>query len=145
MPIGLPERIIGPGRGPEQAIRPLLGERQSSVFSIPARAAVEAVDPWPSGMAALRTGHAEASRIARAFSDPPRGVSFQGFNLFPKIRALDRALRAREADRARIFETHPEAIFATLRGSPCWSRKRSRARSIHRHDRTTRPSDPRRT
>ena len=44
MPIGLPDRIAGSGRGPEQLVRPLLGERQSSVFSIPARAAVEATE-----------------------------------------------------------------------------------------------------
>ena len=35
MPIGLPDRIDGPGRPAEQAVRPLLGQRQSSVFSIP--------------------------------------------------------------------------------------------------------------
>jgi predicted RNase H-like nuclease len=44
MPIGLPERIGANGRGPEQAVRPLLGERQSSVFSVPSRRAVFAED-----------------------------------------------------------------------------------------------------
>ena len=39
MPIGLPDRVQGSGRGPEQAVRVLLGDRQSSVFSIPARRA----------------------------------------------------------------------------------------------------------
>jgi predicted RNase H-like nuclease len=33
MPIGLPDRTQGSGRLPEQLIRPLLGQRQSSVFS----------------------------------------------------------------------------------------------------------------
>jgi predicted RNase H-like nuclease len=42
MPIGLPETIGPGGRGPERLVRPLLGERQSSVFSIPSRAAVYA-------------------------------------------------------------------------------------------------------
>ena len=42
MPIGLPDSIEGPGRPPEQTVRHLLGARQSSVFSIPVRAAVEA-------------------------------------------------------------------------------------------------------
>jgi predicted RNase H-like nuclease len=60
MPIGLPDRIRGAGRGPEQAIRPLLGPRQSSVFSIPARAAVEAET------------YGEACARALETSDPPK-------------------------------------------------------------------------
>ena len=44
MPIGLPERICGTGRACEMAVRPLLGQRQSSVFSTPSRAAVMAAD-----------------------------------------------------------------------------------------------------
>src|SRR5215212_4727210 len=54
MPIGLPERTQGSGRLPEQLIRPLLGGRQSSVFAIPSRRAVEATD------------YAEACTIAAA-------------------------------------------------------------------------------
>ena len=70
MPIGLPDRVQGSGRGPEQAVRALLGDRQSSVFSIPARRAVEASD------------YREACALALAASDPPRKVSKQGFHLF---------------------------------------------------------------
>ncbi len=83
MPIGLPDMILGSGRAPEKQVRPLLGQRQSSVFSIPARAAVEADD------------YREACRLAMLASDPPRKVAKQGFNLFPKIRELDLFLRAR--------------------------------------------------
>src|SRR5215470_15562064 len=35
MPIGLPEHVGPSGRGPERAVRPLLGGRQSSVFAVP--------------------------------------------------------------------------------------------------------------
>jgi predicted RNase H-like nuclease len=35
MPIGLPERSGPGGRAAENAVRPLLGARQSSVFSVP--------------------------------------------------------------------------------------------------------------
>src|ERR1700730_3465707 len=42
MPIGLPARIGPGGRGPERVVRPLLGERQSSVFPVPSRAAIYA-------------------------------------------------------------------------------------------------------
>jgi len=106
MPIGLPDQIEGSGRGPEQAVRALLGQRQSSVFSIPARAAVQAED------------YRAACAIALATSNPPRKVSKQGFHLFPKIREIDAALRTEPGWRNRIFETHPELAFATMRGAP---------------------------
>src|SRR5262245_22087253 len=44
IPIGLPERAGQGGRAAENAVRPLLGARQSSVFSVPSRAAVGAQD-----------------------------------------------------------------------------------------------------
>lgn len=104
MPIGLPDAIDGSGRGPEQLVRPLLGQRQSSVFSIPARAAVEALD------------YGEACRLALATSQPPRKVSQQGYHLFPRIREIDSLLRAQPGLRDHIFEVHPELAFATMRG-----------------------------
>lgn len=104
MPIGLPERTQGSGRRPEQLIRPLLGQRQSSVFAIPSRAAVEAAD------------YGEACRIAAITSEPSRKVSKQGFMLFPKIRAVDALLRAREDARQRLFEVHPELAFWSMNG-----------------------------
>ena len=100
MPIGLPDRITGSGRGPEQAIRPLLGQRQSSVFSIPARSAVEAQD------------YREACDAALATSDPPRKVSRQAFGLFHKILEID-AVMSPELE-CRVFEVHPELAFWRL-------------------------------
>ena len=102
MPIGLPERTQGSGRLPEQLIRPLLGQRQSSVFAIPARRAVEAED------------YNEACAIAAATSEPPRKVSRQGFAIFPKIREIDALLRARPNLMTRIYEVHPELAFWAL-------------------------------
>jgi predicted RNase H-like nuclease len=106
MPIGLPDAIRGPGRPAEQAVRPLLGARQSSVFSIPVRAAVEAPD------------YRAACAAALAGSDPPRKVSKQGFNIFPRIREVDHALRAEPDLAARVIETHPEVIFRRIAGAP---------------------------
>ncbi len=104
MPIGLAERTEGPGRAPEQAVRPLLGGRQSSVFSMPSRAAVFAGD------------YGEACAIARATSDPPRAVSIQGFHLFPKIREIDALLRERRDLIERVYEVHPEVAFWSMNG-----------------------------
>ncbi|MFA6964743.1 serine/threonine dehydratase [Bosea sp. (in: a-proteobacteria)] len=114
MPIGLPDRIDGSGRGPEQLVRPLLGQRQSSVFSIPARPAVEALD------------YREACRLALATSQPPRKVSKQGFHLFPRIREIDQMLRADPALRDGVFEVHPELAFATMHGEPLTHPKKIR-------------------
>lgn len=102
IPVGLPDRIAGPGRPAEQAVRPLLGPRQSSVFSMPSRSAVFAPD-W-----------AEACRRAIATSDPPRKVSRQAFALFAKVREVDALLT--RANQERVFETHAELAFWRLNG-----------------------------
>jgi predicted RNase H-like nuclease len=102
MPIGLPDRIEGSGRAAEMAIRPLLGPRQSSVFSMPSRAAVMCHD------------YDEACRVALANSSPPRRVVRQGFALFPKIRELDQFMTAELSE--QVIETHPEVAFRELNG-----------------------------
>lgn len=107
MPIGLPERAGPGGRGPERCVRPLLGERQSSVFSVPARAAVFCEDYGAACAAALAT------------SDPPRKVSRQAFHLFPKIREIDTVMTP--ALEARVFEVHPELAFWRLNGERAMS------------------------
>ena len=104
MPIGLPDHIGPDGRGPERAIRPLLGARQSSVFSVPPRAAIFAADFGAACAAAL------------AASEPPRKVSKQLFMIAPKIREVDEFLRAHPAFAGRVFEVHPEFAFWRLNG-----------------------------
>lgn len=116
MPIGLPDFTPAGGRGPERLVRRLLGERQSSVFSIPSRAAIHA-EPGPfASVEDWYAAHRRASAVARETSDPPRGVSIQAFGIFSKIREIDRLLIARPELRARIFESHPEAAFWKLNG-----------------------------
>jgi predicted RNase H-like nuclease len=104
MPIGLPERTGIGGRAAENAVRPLLGARQSSVFSVPSRAAIDASDYAASCTAALAT------------SDPPRKVSKQLFNIAPKIREVDALLRTDRMLVSRLFEVHPELAFWRLNG-----------------------------
>jgi len=105
MPIGLPERVGIGGRAGENSVRPLLGARQSSVFSVPSRAAIYAAD------------YGEACRIAAATSDPPRKVSKQLFNIAAKIREVDECLRGNAGASARVFEVHPELAFWRLNGN----------------------------
>ncbi len=104
IPIGLPERAGRGGRAAENAVRPLIGARQSSVFSVPSRAAAMAQD------------YRAACRIALATSEPPRMVSKQLYMLAPKIREVDTCLRADETTAARVFEVHPELAFWRLNG-----------------------------
>ncbi len=116
MPIGLPELISGGGRSPEKLVRPTLGARQSSVFAMPARAVVEMGERMTG-----RTGddyplHREASALAKTLSEPPKGVSIQGFYLFPKILEIDALLRADPALCTHVKESHPEVAFTVLNG-----------------------------
>jgi predicted RNase H-like nuclease len=104
MPIGLPEKIGPEGRGPEKALRPRLGARQSSVFSVPSRAAVYAED------------YGQANRLSLMTSEPPRKISKQCFFLFPKMREIDGLLRAKAAWAERVHECHPEGAFMAMNG-----------------------------
>lgn len=104
IPIGLPERAGHGGRAAENAVRPLLGARQSSVFSVPSRAAL------------MADNYRDACTIAFATSDPPRKISKQLFNIAPKIREVDDVLRYRAGLPSRCFEVHPELAFWRLNG-----------------------------
>lgn len=104
MPIGLPERTGLGGRTAENCVRPLLGARQSSVFSVPSRAAIYAGD------------YVAACAIAAATSDPPRKVSKQLFNIAHKIREVDEVMRTAPEAPGRVFEVHPEVAFWRLNG-----------------------------
>ena len=106
MPIGLPEKG---GRSAERAARTHLGERQSSVFSIPPRAAVYARD------------YRESCSLSLERTDPPRKVSRQAFGLFPKICEIDELLRADAGLATRIIESHPELAFTALNGMKAMS------------------------
>jgi predicted RNase H-like nuclease len=104
IPIGLPQRVGHGGRAAENAIRPLLGARHSSVFSVPSRAAMAAED------------YRQACAIALATSQPPRKISKQLFMIAPKIREVDACLLADRTAAARVFEVHPELAFWRLNG-----------------------------
>jgi predicted RNase H-like nuclease len=116
MPIGLPERTGHGGRGPEALVRRFLGARQSSVFSIPSRAAVYAVEEEFTSIERWYEAHRLASAVARATSEPPRAISIQAFGIFSRIRELDALLRARPGLLGRIVESHPETAFWRLAG-----------------------------
>lgn len=99
MPIGFPPLS---GREAEREVRAKLGERQSSVFSVPSRAAVMCHD------------YREACAANLAHSDPPKKVAKQIFHIFPKMREIDAALTP--TLQSRVFEVHPELAFWAMNG-----------------------------
>jgi predicted RNase H-like nuclease len=102
MPIGIPDMAIRGGRGCDTALRSVLGGRQSSVFTVPARAALAEID------------YVRACETALTHSDPPRKVSKQCFHLFPRIREVD-AVMTPELQ-GRVVECHPEGAFWAMNG-----------------------------
>lgn len=99
MPIGFPQLS---GRVSEHEVRAKLGARQSSVFSVPARAAVMCAD------------YREACAANLAHSDPPKKVAKQIFHIFPKMREIDALMTP--ALQRRVFEVHPELAFWAMNG-----------------------------
>lgn len=102
MPIGLPDATSTGGRDADIGARKNLGARQSAVFAVPSRAAV------------MQHDYTQACEAALATSEPPRKVSKQCFNLFPKIREIDALMTP--GVQARVRETHPELAFWALNG-----------------------------
>ena len=99
MPIGFPPLS---GRTAEGEVRAKLGARQSSVFSVPSRAAVSCTD------------YREACAANLAHSEPPKKVAKQIFHIFPKMREIDALMTP--ALQARVFEVHPELAFWAMNG-----------------------------
>ena len=114
IPIGLPRKSELRGRGPERIVRPLIGERKSSVFRIPSRSAVYAsVDTaFPDD----KERYVRACKIARETSPDQKAFAKQGFYICPKIVEVDQFLRKRSELIDRIFETHPEVAFWRMKG-----------------------------
>lgn len=119
MPIGLPDRVGVGGRGPENELRAQLGERRSSVFSIPARDAIFA-DTFEA-----------ACQVALHNSEPPRKISIQAYNLFPKIRELDELLREDPGLAYIVRESHPEGAFMVMNGRQPLSEPKKVKSAIH--------------
>ncbi|ROO29872.1 NUDIX hydrolase [Salinisphaera orenii MK-B5] len=101
MPIGLP--VCGSRDCDRVAREQLGGPRRASVFDTPTRAAVHGA-----------ASQAEATRINRAHGGA--GVSAQAYNLFDKLREVDRLLHDDPRWRASMVEAHPELSFAAWNG-----------------------------
>ena len=98
-------------------VRPLLGARKSSVFSVPSRRAVFA-EVGPFGDQQSRyAAHQRACAVARETSDPPSSITIFAFGIFSKIREVDAVLQSDRSLHGRVRETHPELAFWRLNGA----------------------------
>ena len=113
IPIGLGECTA---RACDVEARRALGRRASSIFSAPDRRLLDA--------ASYQEAQAESRRLCG------KGVSRQAFNLFPKIRELDRMITP--ALQRRVIEVHPELCFTMLAGKPAQYSKSTREGIIER-------------
>ncbi len=96
IPIGLMTISHTGGRCADIEARKELSLRKSSIFPPPSRPVLKARSP------------AEAKKIEKSNSDPPKSLAKQVINLLDKIRELD-AIAA--AYSGIIFECHPEVSF----------------------------------
>jgi predicted RNase H-like nuclease len=68
----------------------------------------------PSRETVMCPDYRQACEIALRTSHPPRKISKQAFNLFPKIREVDRLMSP--AVQETVREVHPEVAFWALNG-----------------------------
>lgn len=117
IPIGLTDRDA---RHCDVLARKHLGpKRGTSVFPAPIRPALHAAS------------YEEAKATSLAVQN--KGISKQGWAIYPKICEIDDALRASAGLRARVFEVHPEVTFSEWSGAPIIQPKRKAAgRAIRR-------------
>lgn len=101
IPIGLPDDTSS--RSCDRAARRYLGgARASSVLNPPTRRALAA------------TSWEEAAEINRRTCG--KRISKQSWGIVPKIREVDRWMRADPTRQDRLREAHPEVLFAALNG-----------------------------
>lgn len=97
IPIGLSQNGARPC---DVAARRLLGPRRSSVFPAPDPRLLDAPT------------YAEALTLSRTTAG--KGISKQGFAIYPKVAEVNRALTPEQ--QGRVFEVHPEVSFWALAG-----------------------------
>jgi threonine dehydratase len=104
MPIGLPQQVGRGGRTADQLARASLGQRRGTVFPTSARSVVYA------------ESYAAAIALSRSPATQPFAPSPPAFAIFPRIREIDRLLRARPELIPRVIEAHPEMAFWAMNG-----------------------------
>jgi predicted RNase H-like nuclease len=115
VPIGLPWHDE-PIRPCDRLARSILGDRRSSVFPVPCRAAIGA----------------EAIGIARELNrrELDRSLSEQSWGICRKIREVDDLLLGKPGPGAEVREVHPEICFWALAGRSPMKHNKSREEGL---------------
>ncbi|PSL42969.1 putative RNase H-like nuclease [Salsuginibacillus halophilus] len=107
MPIGMPPVYAYPRQADTEA-RKLLGRRGATVFSVPARPALE------------HSTYSEANAAHKQLTD--RGMSKQVWHLAPKMFEVEQFLSV--YPEINLWEAHPELVGAGLNDAPLMKRKK---------------------
>jgi predicted RNase H-like nuclease len=119
VPIGLLSTAKKGGRDCEVRARALLGQRGSSVFSSPTRAA----------LAVFRRGgtYQQVAAANRGGNATAPGLSRQTYGIMSKIAEVDALLIGNPALRNIVYEVHPELCFREANGgTPMTASKKTR-------------------
>ncbi len=117
IPIGLEDDKYT--RECDKLLREELGpEYASSVFSPPIRPALHA----PS--------YVEANMASYEYTE--KNLTVQAWNITPKIRTVDKLLRADKEFRSKVYESHPELLFINLNGGMIYQKKQTKKGLRHR-------------
>lgn len=111
IPIGLVESGLNGRQCDAIARRYLAPRRASSVFTPPARPALDAPD------------HQAASALNKKLTG--RGISIQSWNIMPKIHQVDQLMRLSAETRNKVRELHPELMFWALNGRRAMTQRKS--------------------
>jgi predicted RNase H-like nuclease len=120
IPIGLLDAAQYGGRDCDMEARRLLGDRRSSVFSPPVRAAI------------LRLDYESAKRANQESSPYNIGISKQAHAISSKIHDVDTLMTRKLQD--RILEVHPELCFLEMAGHPMRNGKKMAAGYFERKE-----------
>ena len=121
IPIGLPDSTR-PTRTVDRLARRRLGERRSSVFPAPGRAAIEAFRQV--GYQNYQAGSTANRR------ELGKGLSKQAWGIAPKVGEVDKLLRSSDAAARIIREVHPELCFWGFNGGRAMTHSKKKDEGI---------------
>ena len=115
MPIGLPEKLED--YRPETEARKELGDRRSTIFSVPCRQAVQI------------TGKSREAteKLQKIINEEvlDKSLSKQSIAIIPKIKEVDDFFKAHYEYKEILCESHPEICFARMKGYALRTKKSS--------------------
>jgi predicted RNase H-like nuclease len=115
VPIGLEDENYV--RECDEKLRDRLGpDYQASVFNPPLRPALHAPT------------YAEASMTSYEITG--KKISIQAWNITPIIRVVDQLLTSNEANREKVYESHPELLFQILNGGSSILQKKATKKGL---------------